>query len=87
MGGNKEVHGSEGYEEPVFGNWVKQIVVTLAESLAELYAAVLWKAECVSDEYLIAEDIFKQSVEVAVWLFFYSSIINILCYISFRCRI
>lgn len=50
MGGNKEVHGSEGYEEPVFGNWVKQIVVTLAESLAELYAAVLWKAECVSDE-------------------------------------
>lgn len=52
----------------------KQILVILAESLAELCPAVLWKAECVRDELEYqAEHISKQSVEGGVWFGLVSS--------------
>lgn len=41
----------------------------VAESSAELYPAVMWKAEFGSDEILhLAEELFKQSVEHVAWL-------------------
>lgn len=68
------VEGSEGNQEFAIGNWGKQILVILAESLAELCPAVLWKAECVRDELEYqAEHISKQSVEGGVWFGLVSS--------------
>lgn len=63
--------GSEGCQEQVIGNWRKvDSCYMVAESLAELFLAVMWKADLVTDELgHFSWEHFQ--VELRVWLHFF----------------
>lgn len=55
----------------LLGTRERESLSYVAESLAELCPAIMWKSEVVSGElHQLAEEISKQNVESAVWFLF-----------------
>ena len=65
--------GSEENENMLLENRGKGIFFIVAENLAGLCHAIMWKAELISNEYeYLAEKISKQNVKGTDWLFSFS---------------